>query len=336
MDGRLDGFQFAGVFCSAGGDVQGAQVAGIYTDSDGDVDGAQVAGIWCAADGNVTGGQFSGIWNSAHDVSFVQSAGIFNVAEGRLLGVQASGIFNIAEGKAVGVQAAGIFNSAADIDGVQASGILNVAENVKGVQAGLLNFGGVVHGAQIGLVNISDELHGLPIGLINISGNGLSDVSVWYSDNGFVNFGYQLGTPSVYTFMNAGFSQNWTDAASLGLGMGVEIGGDALFIDIDAYGKAYQAGMGGALENIQGIVKGSSDIFPALRLTAGVELFDILSIFGGVNLDCYISADYDGYSVEIGESAAASYRADNVSPLAFNHDYGSVEMYPTWFVGVRI
>ncbi len=335
VEGKLDGIQLAGIFGSVQGNVQGAQIAGVYTTSEGDVSGVQIGGIWAAAEGDVTGGQFSGVWNSAHDIAFIQSAGVFNIAEGKVTGIQSSGVFNISEEKVVGVQAAGVFNAAKDVDGVQAAGIINIAEDVRGGQFGLLNFGGEVYGLQVGLINISEDLHGLPIGLINISENGLNDMSFWYSDNDFINFGYQLGTSTVYTFMHAGFSENWTDASSLGIGLGLELGGDLLYIDTDIYAKAYMSGMGGADENIQGIIMGNTDFYPALRLSAGMKVFDFMSVFVGVNFDCYINTVFDGDNIEIGEDAAASF-IDRIEPLSFKNEYGSFDMYPTWFVGIRI
>ena len=330
---HLDGIQIGAVGANVNGALNGVQVAGIYTAADGDVNGAQIAGIWCSADGEVEGAQVSGIWNSAADVSFLQMSGIFNVSENSVHGLQCTGIFNVAEGEVFGSQVSGIFNTAGNVFGLQAAGILNIADEVKGGQVGLLNFGGIVTGVQVGLINISDELHGIPIGLINISGDGLRDASVWYGDNAMVNFGYQLGTSTVYSFVTAGFSENWTDAATVGLGMGLELSNDMFFIDVDLYAKAYQSGQGDALANVQNIFFGGADIFPAARISAGIEFFDFLSVFAGVNLDCSIMGEFDGNSIEIGETSAASYA---IEPILASGSYGSVELYPTLFIGVRI
>ena len=336
VEGFMDGIQIGGVFTEASGKVEGVQVAGVFATADEDVDGLQIAGVWCEAEGDVLGGQISGIWNSAHDVSLAQVSGIFNVAEGKVMGAQASGIFNVAEDKVTGGQVAGIFNTAKDVDGVQVAGIMNIAEDVRGGQLGLLNFGGDVYGTQIGLINISEDLHGLPIGLINISENGLNDFSVWYSDNDFINFGFQIGTSTVYTFMHAGFSENWTDAASAGLGMGLELGGDKFFIDADLYGKSYQEGMGSAAANMQSIFTGNADIFPAARISAGLKFFDFISVFAGMNLDCNVNGIGGWDNVVWGETIAESY-SNTIQPWTISHDYGGdVKLFPTWFVGVRL
>jgi hypothetical protein len=351
VSGELDGFQIGGVFTDAGSSVDGFQIAGVYTNTDGAVGGLQMAGVYANAEGDVNGAQLSGIWNNGENVAFLQAAGIFNTAGGDLIGVQASGIFNTvggdvvgcqsagifntAEGDVLGLQLAGIFNIASDVVGIQAAGIVNTAEEVSGVQAGLLNFGGKVYGLQVGLVNISDELYGVPVGLINISGNGLNDFSVWYGDNSFVNFGYQLGTPTVYTFAGFGVSSDdYNKAATAGIGMGFELMVESVFIDIDVYAKSYQAGTGSLGGNVQKIFAGTADYFPALRLSGGVELFGFLSIFGGVNLDCRIYGSYSDYSFDIGSSAASSYKA---TPAVVNFNPSTVmEMYPTWFLGIRL
>ena len=333
VDGYIDGMQLAGIFTEASGDVDGIQLAGIFASAEGDVDGLQFGGIWCETEGDVMGAQISGVWNSAHDVALAQVSGVFNVAEGKAMGAQVSGVFNIAEEKVFGAQIAGVFNTAADLDGLQLAGIMNVAEDVKGGQVGLLNFGGEVYGVQVGLINISEDLHGIPIGLINISENGLNDLSFWYSDNDFMNFGFQIGTSTVYSFLHAGFSENWSDAATVGIGMGLELGGDSFFVDTELYGKAYQEGRGSAAGNIQSIFSGAVDIFPAARISAGYEFFDFISVFAGVNIDCAINASCDGYDISIGELAASSY---TVQPWTINDDCGSVQLYPTWFVGIRL
>jgi hypothetical protein len=330
---NLAGIQLGAVGAHVNGDLNGFQIAGVFGGVSGDVTGAQISGVFNTADGDVNGAQVSGVWNSAHDVSLLQLGGVFNTAAGEVTGAQISGVFNTAEEKVFGAQLAGVFNTAGNVDGIQAAGIFNVAEDVKGAQIGLLNVGAEVYGLQVGLINISDELHGLPIGLINISNNGLHDLSIWYSDSGFVNFGYQLGTSSVYSFVNLGFSENWTDAATFGMGMGFELGGDSFYFDADFYGKAYQQEKGTAINNLQSIFTGTADIFPAIRLSVGMKLFDFMSIFGGVNLDCNFSFEYDSYSVEVGETAASSY---SISPGLIESEYGYLKLYPTWFVGVRI
>ena len=65
----------------------------------------------------------------------------------------------------------------------------------------------------------------------------------------------------------------------------------------------------------------------------GVEIFDFISIFGGVNFDCGFSFAYDGYNIEVGEILAGS---NTAVPGLIDFNYGQIKMYPTWFVGVRI
>ena len=330
----LDGVQAAGVWNSAG-NVSVLQAAGVFNTADGYVNGVQLAGIFNESAGDVSGVQAAGIWNSAGlDLNGVQAAGVWNSA-GNVSILQAAGVFNTAD-NVVGAQLAGLFNTAADVTGVQLAGIFNTAADVNGVQFGLFNFGGKVSGVQVGLVNISDELYGVPIGLINISGNGLHDASVWYDDRGFVNLGYQLGTPSFYTFASIGVSSDdFARAAEAGLGMGLELAIETVHIDIDIYSKSYKAGTGSLPGNIQGLFTGTADYFPAARLSGGIELFGFLTLFGGVNLDCRVAANYPGFSFDIGGTAASSY---TVEPARFTFDNNAVllEMYPSWFLGIRI
>lgn len=330
---NLDGIQIGTIGADVKGALDGIQIAGIYTAVESDIDGIQIAGIWSAAGGDLEGAQISGIWNSAVDVSLLQLSGIFNIAEGNVDGLQFTGIFNSAEGDVVGGQIAGIFNTSKDITGLQIAGIFNVAADVIGGQIGLLNFGGVVKGVQIGLINISDEMYGVPIGLINISGNGLNDLSVWYGHNRSVNFGYQLGTPTVYSFITAGFSDDWNESASVGLGMGLELGVERFFCDVDLYASSFQSGQGNIGENLTSIFMGGADVFPAARFTAGFEIFEHLSVFAGVNLDCAITGSINGNTIEIGEIMAGSY---SFEPVTIGNEYGNLRIYPEWFVGVRI
>ena len=330
---HLDGIQVGIIGANNEGVLDGIQVASVFAANDGDVNGVQLSGVWNSAEGDVRGAQVAGVWNKSDEVRLAQISGVFNVAEGHVRGVQTSGVFNIAEQNVYGAQLSGVFNTAGNVYGAQFSSVVNVAEEVKGAQVGLMNFGGDVSGVQIGLINISEDLHGIPVGLINISKNGLRDLSFWYSDNNMFNFGYQFGTSTVYSFVTAGFSENWSDAATAGVGLGLELGGDVFFFDTEIHAKAYQAGRGDAFSNLQGIFSGAADIFPAARLSAGIELFDFLGFFAGVNLDCSISGMIDGVNIEIGEAAAASY---GVEPISAVGPEGGVEIYPSWFIGVRI
>ena len=337
VDGKFDGVQAASVFCNVNGTADGMQLSGVYNNTDGDMDGFQISGVWNAVEGDLQGAQMGGVWNYAGNVGFLQLAGVFNTAEEEVNGVQVAGIFNKAGGDVVGVQTSGIFNIAGNITGAQVAGIFNTADVVTGAQVGLFNFGGEVYGIQAGLVNISDELHGVPLGLINISGNGLNDLSMWRDDLGYLNAGYQLGTSTVYSYMSIGLTEDDADrAATAGLGMGIEIGGDFLFLDLDFYAKAYEEGTGTMASNFQNIFTGRADYFPAMRLTAGFELFGFLGMFAGVNLDCrVVYYDYN-YGFDIGSGMAASY-PDTTVPFAIDFGGGNmVEMYPTWFLGIRI
>jgi hypothetical protein len=108
------GFQNAGIFNTAGGDIQGIQAAGIF---------------------NIAGG----------DVQGIQSAGIFNTARGGVLGIQA-GLVNVA-GEGTGSFAAfdgGVYNPVT----VQA-GLINISRNENTVPFGLVNIvkNGILHPA---------------------------------------------------------------------------------------------------------------------------------------------------------------------------------------------
>ncbi|MDC7124627.1 MAG: caspase family protein [Spirochaetales bacterium] len=330
------GMQLAGLINNVGTSVEGVQMAGVSNNVKESIRGLQLAGVFNVSGGSVEGVQSAGIFNVAtSSARGLQLAGIFNNSKDYVSGGQVAGIFNNATEEARGFQLAGIVNIAGSIHGSQASLVANVADEVYGTQSGLVNVGGVVKGVQFGLINLSDEMHGIPIGLVNISKDGLKDVSFWYGVNQSFNFGLQFGTSTVYSFVTTGFSENWTDFASLGAGMGIELGSEMFFVDIDLYGKTVKTGGGSAYNNLELMFTSVPDVFPALRLSGGIRLFGFLSFFAGVNIDTSLSSSGWGGSINLGRQNAELYNNDNAFSLD-GGDYFKATFYPSWFIGVRI
>ena len=355
----LNGIQLAAISNFVGRDVNGVQAAGTFNILEGDVDGVQLAGVFNITSGEIDGAQAAGVFNIAGgDASFFQGAGVFNIAEGGVDGFQGSGVFNIADGDVNGFQGAGVFNIAeGEVDGFQGAGVFNIAGGVDGVQAatvntagrvdgvqiGVVNIGGTVHGGQIGLINISREFHGLPIGLINIAGNGLFAPQAWSDDRGFTYGGLQFGAGAMYTLVFGGAPyQTYQETAAVGAGLGLHFVLGSFYIDSDVSIKGLGSGSNfgesivDAALNFKDVFTGGAasgpdswgeKLYPALRATAGFEVFNSLAIFGGVSLEAHVP----GFNEK-----TSYFHAGTPWSIDLGLAGTSLDLYPRWYLGLRL
>lgn len=313
-----NGFLLSSVYNIVSRDLWGLAASGVFNITNGSLNGIQASGIFNISSSKFIGLQLSGLFNIANDYGYgLQASGIFNVTSGLMNGMQASGIFNIADGH---------------MNGIQASGIFNVADNFNGIQASLINVAKEVNGLQIGLININDDINGLPIGLLTISKNGIFDFGSWYESSGFLYTGLQSGSKNFYNFAYLAFPVEDQGAVIVkGVGVGARINlGKSLFIDIDGSVKNSSAGkdFGDALQNtfLQDQIYST---FPNVRLSGGLKMFKVISIFGGLSLDMHIP----GFTIR------SDYFHNSSEPwIIKNTDTGAaaVELHPNWFAGIKI
>jgi uncharacterized protein YjbI with pentapeptide repeats len=282
VDKESSGAQFAGIINISKGDVKGAQFSGIINSTNGYLHGTQYSGIINITKGDIKGAQFAGVINlSDKDIKGAQFAGIINLSKIDIAGAQFAGIGNIAKGSVTGLQASGVFNKAEDITGAQV-GIINIAKNVTG--------------AQIGIVNISDDINGAPIGLINIVKDGQIHIDVWSSEpqhDGMppnVNFGVKLGSKYIYSLLAVGsqFAPDpikWNSIFPI-FGIGGHIPINSFYINIDILSSLDTKVNESIVSNIK-----NSDLINKLRLSAGWQFVDYLSVFAGASLNVSSSID---------------------------------------------
>lgn len=304
--------QLAGIFNRSGARSHVAQIAGVGNWT-GDSRGVQLAGIANAA-AAASSVQIAGIANVSGTTSDLQLGGIFNLApdgariaqiagiansSGRVQGVQIAGLLNLSTSGTRGLQIAGIGNHAVgDLRGLQIAGTHNLADQVHGVQLALVNIGrGDVSGAQIGLVNVGAQVRGLqlglvnvatepspdavPIGLVSVVPEGHRAVEAWVGDIIPARVGVKLGSPSVYSLLAVGASDEHF-AFGAGIGTHVPMGDLYLDVDLSHYGLR-----GHELEETE------ADHMAELRAMLGIPLAGGLSAFGGVSLSGVFSHDDD-------------------------------------------
>ncbi len=331
-NGTMGGVQASGVFNLAAGPVGGVQAGGVFNISSGSVRGAQGSGVFNIADGELSGIQGSGVFNLADgSVLGGQGAGVFNVSTGGMRGIQGAGVFNVAGGAVQGIQAAGVFNLADSLSGGQL-GTVNVARGTRGAQIGVVNVGGDVRGTQIGLVNISRNMYGVPIGLINISRNGLFNPSFWSDEGGVGYLGLQMGAGGVYTVIYGGLPLA-SDAgyAAIGAGMGFHVALASLYMDVDLsakqplYWNPGGQGIGGGVDGARSF-PAESLVFPSLRASLGVKIFGSLALFGGMVFEGAIP----------GVTHKSEFHSGSPLSLAFGTPNTLLELYPRWFIGLRL
>lgn len=301
-----DGHDLSGVEVGAlanlrDGHVRGPQIAGVLNTAQ-ELDGVQIGGVGNLAQEHASGVQVGGTFNLAGPARrLVQVGGVFNLAQETSSTVQVGGVFNLSEGAASGAQVAGVFNiSGEDSDGVQVAGVFNLGgeshrglqlagvfnqtDTLYGLQIGLLNIAGHVEGSQIGLINISEDA-AAPIGLVSFARDGILHAEVWGSDVYPVNGALKIGGRYTYTVIGFGSELGSEPIQSPLLGLGGRIPlGERLNLDLDA------------------VVSNPSDhlfqgdnpyLLVQARASLGFELFDHLSVFGGVAQNTLIFFDPD-------------------------------------------
>lgn len=224
---------------------------------------------------NFTGMQFSLAAYTGNDFRGGQFS-LANYVGGNFLKAQA-GLLNIVAGNFDGFQAGLVDINLGSFKGFQA-GLLNFdGGNFSGFQAGLVNIAGNTSGFQIGLVNYADDIDGIPIGLVSIvAGNGQTHAQLYADETGFGNIALINGSKLVYNIYTAGIDYKetyWT----YGLGLGVHIPADPFYINMEIIDSAVSriAAWDGR------------DILAKIRIYAGIDIFDHLSVIAGVSLNYY-------------------------------------------------
>ena len=145
--------------------------------SDWDVTGLRV-GILAARHHNVLFLSTSGLVDLATgDVNGIEVAGLCNHI-GRSSGAfQVAGVLNSVDGDFVGVQVAGVYNAVnAEAAGMSVAAF-NRAETMEGLQVGLFNRARALSGVQIGVVNlVEDGSECIQLGLVNVMRDGIYPV----------------------------------------------------------------------------------------------------------------------------------------------------------------
>lgn len=318
--------------------VQGAEFGGLLNYTNGPVRGAQFAGLSNIGISQLKGAQFAGLLNtSSSEINGVQAAGFMNMAgkhsdlndqETNLSqGAQFAGFLNINTNKLNGIQTAGFMNIQSDsIHGMQVAGFMNMStSNVQGVQlAGFLNMAKNVKGVQIGVINISDSIEsGIPIGLINIVRNGYRVTEVETNNNFYTSASYKMGVKRFYSIFSIGFkSQNNKQIWAPGFGVGTyfDLGsGAGLNIDAITYHVNEDDWWTNKLNELN-----------TLKLNGSYQLFDHLSIYGGVSVNVLVSQIKDNE----GNPGGGLIK----TPNAFYdeiHKNTHVAIFPGWNVGLR-
>jgi hypothetical protein len=287
-----------------------------------DMHGFQGSGLYNIVWGDTVGVSSSIIFNMSYgNTRYAQTAGIFNYTLGNMEGVQLSAVFNYAGMGISGTQITALCNISEDISGAQVCAGLNMARNVDGAQIGLINLSEKVEGVQIGLINIAEENSGVALGLFNYAKNGICNFEIWTEINSLSYVGFKFGTSLFYTILLAGYDiVTDSDRWSLGIGWGVHIPIQDMFIDIDALCSSIQSG-----EKIDKYVF-QETLLPQLRFKLGYTFFDMFGLFAGVNLQIYHpSLYYDESYIDY-------------SLFSFPVPYSNVEavIVPKFFLGVQL
>ncbi|MBN2281249.1 MAG: hypothetical protein JXQ65_11780 [Candidatus Marinimicrobia bacterium] len=278
------GLQLGLIANSVSGDFLGLDATGIYSGIKGNFAGYQTSGIVGKIEGEVTGIQESGIYSYAGgNFLGIQNTGIAGKIAGDLQGLQLSGIVSTAE-EVRGGQFSGIVNNAKDVVGLQHSGIVNNALDVTGVQAaGIINNAGHVRGVQVGLINRSKKLDGIALGLINISDEGRVHPTAWAGGASDYQAGLKFAPNNYwYSVLSVGDIQ---DSEKLGNCHTIHSYVGLQYSMTKRFWIAGDIGSGIALpynldkwedkESIWGIFES--------RISAGFQIFERLSIYGGIS-----------------------------------------------------
>ncbi len=219
------GIQFAGVGNVSQGDMEGIQVSSVFNYGGFDLSGLQISGAANIARSDVEGLQATGGFNLAEDdISGLQASGGANIALGDMEGLMATGGLNYAEGTASGLLISGGANYSRYQQGLMISGGANISRELSGLQfAGLLNYARKAEGVQIGLVNYAKDFTGASVGFISYYENGRKNFDIRYTDGGFTEVGFNLGTYRLYNLGIVGYNTLLDrNVYRVGIGVGLE------------------------------------------------------------------------------------------------------------------
>ncbi len=203
------------------------------------------------------------------DVYGVQ-AGVANWVSRDLTGLQA-GVVNVVLGEASGLQA----------------GVVNYATNPRFAQAGVVNVTGTARGIQLGVVNVAVENEGIPIGLVSVVlKGGQTHAQAWYDEMGLINLALIHGTKTVYNIYTVAVDSRFEDVA-VGLGLGVHIPLQQLFLNIEAIGSGVST-----VDNLS-----ERGFLARARIYLGYNL-KFLSLIGGVTFNYLTDVNSTDISLE--------------------------------------
>ena len=169
--------------------------------------------------------------------------------------------------------------------------MFNISGKMHGVQiAGLFNIADEAHGLVIAPVNVLSTFDGVPVGLLNLIGDGIHDLSVWYSSDQRTWVGLLNGSKTYYSIGFVGVDKLATldelSSLALGLGLGFRIHFTSfLYADFEADLKTGTTGSS-ADARLASLVAPQAKLVPAARASAGFDL-GFLKLFGGINADLF-------------------------------------------------
>lgn len=287
------GAQLAGIANFSGEEMQGIQLSGAANISRDDMQGIQLAGAVNYSGGNAQGIQLSGAGNIARgDMQGLYLTGAVNIASGKLQGIMTSGAVNFSGRDMQGLMLAGGLNYSDTFQGISL-GTVNITSEFQGIQLGSVNITKNGQGIQAGVVNYGKRFDGLPVGIISYYENGRTDMDVWNSDGGFVNYGIKLGTEGVYNMISIGYNPApGRDVWQLGWSIGSLEEHRNYFRYSDL--SLFKINEGDWTEDLNWIVK--------YRLLFGKNLGKGIQVYGGPTLNMLVSrvegsSDYTWYSL---------------------------------------
>ena len=297
----LRGVEFGSVINIYTEDVTGAQFAGVVNIIGNDVKAAQFAGVANITGGSALAAQFAGIINMVEeDFKGAQYAGITNINGGDEIGAQWAGIANLNAGNAYGAQFAGIANiNGNSFSGAQFAGVTNIQKTLdKGAQfAGIVNISDTVKsGVQIAPVNLSEVNNGIPIGLFSYVKNAGLNYSLWADETSFINAGLMSGNEKFKNMLFLGLKPDESMKYTLGFTFGVHFNlTDKFYLDPQISTQVIKDEKDAFFEDISGNLS-------RLKLLAGYQIADFVSVFAGPTFNFYYSDDRDGSDIYSGGS----------------------------------
>lgn len=300
----IKGVELGGVFNITERMLRGAQVAGVFNATGHSSTGLQLAGMVNRTKNSFTGWQIAGVVNHTDTLNGAQISGATNFAR-VATGLQLSGAFNFLTGDMYGAQLASCFNYGHHIFGLQLSGVYNHADTLYGVQLSTINRTQNLHGVQVGIVNIAKKVEqGTMIGIINVAKDEVLTFELSSNDVTRYNLSFKSGAKHFYTILSTGIhDQKEIWGAGGGFGTDIPLKPFYLTVDLTAH----------TLFKLN--EKTSHPILnPRLGFTAGLTIFDDVSIFGGPVVHYMYNADTDTFPAvhKLGENASFSHEVGDI------------------------